>query len=69
MIRTETLEDGRVYTWSDSGYKIQQETGIIYDDAVDSVPHTYTETDIPVDNDAVLADKAEAYDILVGGAE
>ena len=29
---------------------------------------TYTETNIPIEGDEV-ADKAEAYDILVGGAE
>lgn len=68
MIRTETMDDGRIHTWSDTGYKIRQETGIVYDDAVDSVPHTYTETDIPVDDEAMLAAKAEAFDILMGGA-
>lgn len=29
---------------------------------------TYTETDIPIDDESVKADKAEAFDILVGGA-
>lgn len=51
MIITEILEDGRTHTYSDAGFKIQQETGVIYDDAVDSVPHTYTETDIPIEED------------------
>lgn len=69
MIRIETLEDGRIRTRSDAGFKIQQETGVIYDDAVDSVPHTYTETDIPVDDESLLPDKAEAYDILTGVSE
>ena len=30
---------------------------------------TYTETDIPIDSDSELADKAEAYDILMGVSE
>lgn len=51
MIITEILEDGRTHTYSDAGFKIQQETGVIYEDAVDSVPHTYTETDIPIEED------------------
>lgn len=51
MIITEILEDGRTHTYSDAGFKIRQETGAIYDDAVDSVPHTYTETDIPIEED------------------
>lgn len=51
MIITEILEDGRTHTYSDAGFKIQQETGVVYDDAVDSVPHTYTETDIPIEED------------------
>lgn len=47
MIRTETLPDGRTHTYSDT-YKIRQmDTGVIYEDAVDSVPHSYEETDIP----------------------
>ena len=51
MIISEILEDGRTHTYSDAGFKIRQETGVIYDDAVDSVPHTYTETDIPIEED------------------
>lgn len=49
MIVIENFEDGRIHTYSDAGMKIQQETGIIYDDAVDTVEHTYTETDIPIE--------------------
>lgn len=51
MIKTQTLVDGRVRTYSDTGFRIRQlDTGMIYDDAVDSVPHEYEETDelIPV---------------------
>lgn len=49
MIKTETLAGGRVRTYSDAGFRIRQiKTGIIYDDAVDSVPHEYEETDEPI---------------------
>ncbi|MBQ4447437.1 MAG: hypothetical protein II897_04000 [Clostridia bacterium] len=64
MIQTQTLADGRVRTYSDSGFRIRQlDTGMIYDDAVDSVPHEYEETDelIPVpdyDDDATEEEKA-----------
>lgn len=68
MIITETLENGLIHTYSDNGMKIRQETGIVYDDAID-VPnsgHTYTETDIPMEED--ISD-AEALDILLGKEE
>lgn len=49
MLYTEILEDGRTYTYSDT-YKIRQlETGVVYDDAVDTIHHTYEETDIPLE--------------------
>lgn len=48
MIKTEIIENGRIHTWSDLGMKIMQETGVIYDDAIDVIQHTYTETDIPI---------------------
>lgn len=54
MIKTETLADGRVRTYSDAGFRIRQiETGIIYDNAVDVLPcrYTYEETDNPVEID------------------
>ena len=51
MIITEILEDGRTHTYSDAGFKIQQETGKIYEDAVDSISHTYTETNIPIEEE------------------
>lgn len=63
MIVTEIMEDGRTHTFSDAGYKIRQETGVVYDDAVDSVPHTYEETDIPVEDDATAE---EILGILLG---
>lgn len=57
MIITEVLEDGRMHTYSDAGFKIRQETGVIYDDAVDSSTHTYTETDELIDEDEVTPDE------------
>lgn len=66
MILTKILEDGRTYTWSDSGYKIRQDTGVLYDDAIDSVPHTYTETDILIDGESSAE---EIVDILTGVTE
>ena len=54
MIITETLENGLVLNRSDSGMKIcQNETGAVYDEAVDVTPcrYTYTETDIPITTD------------------
>ena len=65
MIVIETLSDGRTHTYSDAGYKIMQETGAIYDDAIDVAPHTYTETDIPIDSDTTAE---EVLSVLLGGA-
>lgn len=65
MIRIEQIGD-RVYTYSDAGMKIlQNETGIVYEDALD-VPesgYTYTETDIPIEDE--LSD-SEALNIIMG---
>ena len=74
MVKEEYIENGqRIHHWGDSGLKIRQnETGIVYDDAVDVVPcrYTYTETDEPVEPEEVtVEDKAEAYDILMGVSE
>lgn len=60
-----------IRTYSDRGMKIHggfPESD--YDEACDpaDLNRTYTETDTPIDEPA-LADKAEAYDILIGGAE
>lgn len=59
MIIVETLPDGRTHTYSDIGLKIMQETGIVYDDAVDQigVAHTYAETDFPVEPEPISADE------------
>lgn len=74
MIVTEyllTREDGvrLVRTYSDRGVKIlQNETGAVYDEAVDveSSAYTYSETEAPV-GDEEISD-GEALDILTGGA-
>jgi hypothetical protein len=50
MIKTEYI-NSRILHYSDSGFRIlQNETGIVYDDAVDVMPckYTYTETDEPI---------------------
>ena len=51
MIYTETLPDGRTYTYSDT-YKIRQiDTGVVYENAVDTIYHQYEETDIHLEYD------------------
>ena len=57
-------EDGvKLYkTYSDSGMKIRQDdTNYIYDEAIDveGTEHTYTETDVPIE-DSVTAEEALA---------
>lgn len=69
MIAEEYLSETRVRHYSDSGLMIRQnETGNVYEDAVDAVPcrYTYSETDEPVPSEETIKDKAEAYDILTG---
>ena len=67
MIITETIGD-RIHTYSDTGMKIKQEqTGIIYDDAMD-VPekgYTYTETNEPIQTENLTSQ--EILDILLDG--
>ena len=61
MIKTEeymTRSDGvkLIRTCSDAGFKIRQDqTGIVYSEAIDveNSGYTYTETDIPAEADAV----------------
>ena len=66
MVRTETLGNGLIHTFSDIGCKLlQTDTGIVYDDAID-VPnsgHTYEEYGDPTEE---LTD-AEALRIILGG--
>ena len=67
MIITETIGD-RIHTYSDTGMKIKQDqTGIIYDDAMD-VPekgYTYIETDEPIQTENLTSQ--EILDILLDG--
>jgi len=67
MIITETIGD-RIHTYSDTGMKIKQEqTGIIYDDALD-VPekgYTYTETNEPIQTENLTSQ--EILNILLDG--
>ena len=59
-----------VRTYSDRGMKIHGGSPESdYDEACDpaELNRTYTETDTPIESDEpALADKAEAYDILMG---
>ena len=77
MIKTETLMiNGKEYirTYSDSNMQIRRDdTGAMYDEAVDPVDtgRTYTETDVPIVEyytDETEA-KARAYEILMGERE
>lgn len=61
MIRAEFLRDGALIRhYSDTGMMmLQEETGVLYEEAVDAVPckYTYTETDQPIpDAEATEAD-------------
>lgn len=63
MIKTEIVEiNGRnlMKSYSDKCFKIlQNETGIIYESAVDveNAPFTYSETDTPIESDAHTAEQ------------
>jgi len=54
-------------------FKIRQDqTGTLYDEAIDveNAPYTYTETDKPIEGettDTITKQKAEAFDYLIGG--
>ena len=63
-------------TFSDEQKKIlQNETGTVYSVAIDveNAPYTYSETDEPIEvietDMTELAEKAKAYDILMGVEE
>ena len=71
---TKTIDkDGNEY-WDKPQFKIRQDqTGILYDEAIDveNAPYTYTETDIPAEGEHTPIDgeteqKAEAFDYLTG---
>ena len=63
-----TRDDGvKLYrTYSDQGLCIQQETGAVYDEAIDveNTTHTYTETNEPVETSDIS--DTEALNILLG---
>lgn len=53
----EELRDDRVYHYSDENMMIRQiETGILYVDALDTIPckFTYEETDIPIEEEELF---------------
>lgn len=61
--------------WDSPQFKIRQDqTGILYDEAIDveNATYTYTETDIPAESDigpqpkTDIQQKAEAFDYLTG---
>ena len=63
-------EDGvKLYrTYSDSGMKIRQDdTLYIYDEAIDveGTTHTYTETDVPIEDDVTAEEALAALEGLV----
>lgn len=77
MIVTEiykTRADGVVLnrTYSDAGYQIERD-GVLYDEAIDPahLNRQYTETDKPIEGEELTetAQKALAYDIVMGVAE
>ena len=62
--------------WDKPRFKIKQDqTGVLYDEAIDveNATYTYTETDIPAESDidpqpeTDIQQKAEAYDYLING--
>lgn len=60
--------------WDKSQFKIRQDqTGTLYDEAIDveNALYTYTETDIPVEAEATTEteQKAAAYDYLTGRSD
>ena len=74
MIRTELFyieEKEFIRTYSDRGMMIHGGfPEADYTEATDpaELGRTYAETDIPIDDETAEADKAEAFDILIGGA-
>ena len=72
MIIEELIEGGaRVRHYSDADMMIrQQPTGVLYEDAVDVVPcsFTYEETGIPIEDDEEVSAE-EALDIILGEGE
>lgn len=69
MIVTERYSEDLIKTYSNAGFMIQQdETGILYSEAIDPdfMNRTYTETNIPIDADEEETEAEEILDILLG---
>ena len=72
MLKTENLTiNGKefVRTYSDAGFYIHGGSPEgDYLEAIDpaDLNRTYTETDIPIEEEPTVEEKAEAYDILMG---
>lgn len=69
MVCSEIIDNMVVRHYSDKDMMLRQvETGTLWVDAVDVLPcrFTYEETDMPIEEEASIEDKAEAYDILTG---
>lgn len=65
MIVAEQMETNRIRQYSDSGFRIlQNETGIVYDDAVDVLPCKYTYSETEELLDASSGDDATEADYL-----
>lgn len=72
MVCSEIIDNMVVRHYSDRDKMLRQiETDTLWVDAVDVLPcrFTYEETDIPIEEEASIEDKAEAYDILMGVTE
>lgn len=70
IVKELLLTENRIYQYSDANVKIRQiEAGVVYDNALDIYPCTYTyeETDIPIDDEPLEAQ--EALDVIFGGRE
>lgn len=71
-IKQETITEAGtdyLYTYSDAGMLIEQnETGQVYQDAMDLVPcaYTYTETEIPIEQEDEDALYAAAGRLMLG---
>lgn len=70
MIKTETLENGYIKTYSDAGFYIHG--GFPEGDYVQAIDppefnRIYTETDKCISEAQTVKEKAAAYDVLMGG--
>lgn len=57
MVKEEIIKNNTlIYHYSDQGFMIRQnETNILYNDAIDIIPcqYTYSETDIPIEGEII----------------